>query len=64
MKLEINDLELYDFLLKVRQEFCGEQMKWIDASDDEKALVFGNINGFCGFLTREIEKAKTITVKS
>ncbi len=43
--LRLADLE------RLKQEFIRE-MVWVSATEDEKSLVLGNLNGFVSFVSR------------
>ncbi len=43
--LRLADLE------RLKQEFVKE-MVWVSATEDEKSLVLGNLNGFVSFVSR------------
>ncbi len=43
--LRLADLE------RLKQEFV-EEMVWVSATEDEKSLVLGNLNGFVSFVRR------------
>lgn len=46
---------LLSALMKLNEQFQVHMMQWSEqATEHEKSLVIGNLNGFCGFLSRSV----------